>query len=160
MGVDQTFLHGCLECPQVSKLYRGMAQIFGFHETLPLNPKDIFIWKKIYKGVNKNDRNHGKEAFFKIINMSTAHHINTQIKLGSYATIKSTANFIQNQVKIFLHSILKVASHTFCQSRKSWTVLSCRVLVLRCGVECCYMKQLTYLRSMYKNILRSYKKKK
>merc|ERR1712215_97344 len=43
--VDQTFLHGCLECPQVSKLYRGMAQIFGFHETLPLNPKDIFIWK-------------------------------------------------------------------------------------------------------------------
>merc|ERR1711895_123633 len=22
-GVDQTFFHGCLECPQVSKLYRG-----------------------------------------------------------------------------------------------------------------------------------------
>ena len=43
--VDQTFIHGCLECLQVSKLYRGMAQIFDFQETLPLNPKDIFIWK-------------------------------------------------------------------------------------------------------------------
>ena len=34
--------------------------------------------------------------------MSTAHHINNQTKLGSYATIKSTANFIQNQVKNIL----------------------------------------------------------
>merc|ERR1712215_126572 len=49
--VDQTFLHGSLECSQVSKLYRGMAQIFGFHETLPLNPKDIFIWKFVFKEV-------------------------------------------------------------------------------------------------------------
>ena len=100
--VDQTFIHGCLECPQVSKLYRGMAQIFGFHETLPLNPKDIFIWKFFYKGVNKNERNHGKEAFFKIINMSTTHHINSQRKIGSNATIKSTAIFIQNQIKNIL----------------------------------------------------------
>merc|ERR1711895_216177 len=100
------------------------------------------------------------EAFFKMINMSSAHHINNQTKLGSYATIKSTANFIQIQVKIFLHTTLKVASHTFCLSRKSWTVSKCRVLVLRCGVEFCFTKQLIYLRSMYKNILRSYKKKK
>ena len=34
--------------------------------------------------------------------MSTAHHINNQTKLGSYATIKSTANFIQIQVKNIL----------------------------------------------------------
>ena len=53
----------------MSKLYRVMAQIFGFHETLPLNPKDIFIWKKIYKGVNNKERNHGRETFFKIIDM-------------------------------------------------------------------------------------------
>merc|ERR1712215_598541 len=67
-----------------------------------LNPKDIFILKTFYKGVNKNDRNHGREAFFKIINMSTTHHINTQHKLGRNATIKSTATFIQNQLKNFL----------------------------------------------------------
>jgi len=79
-----------------------MAQIFGFHETLPPNPKDIFIWKFFFKGVNQKERNFGREAFFKIINMSTAHHINNQIKLGSYATITSTANYIQNQFKNIL----------------------------------------------------------
>merc|ERR1712236_46942 len=131
---------------KVSKLYRGMAQIFGFHETLPSNSKDIFKWKFFFKGVNKNERNYGREAFFKIINVSTTHHINTQIKLGRNATIKSTATFIQNQVKIFLHTTQRVASHTFCQSRKFWTGFSCQGLVLRCGVECCYMKQLTYFK--------------
>ena len=55
--VDQTFLHGCLECPNVAKLYRGMAQIFGFTETLPLNAKDIFIWKKFFKSDKSNNRN-------------------------------------------------------------------------------------------------------
>ena len=79
-----------------------MAQIFGFHETLPPNPKDIFIWKIFFKGVNQKERNFGREAFFKIINMSTAHHINNQIKLGSFATISSTANYIQNQCKNIL----------------------------------------------------------
>merc|ERR1712215_522182 len=100
--VDQTFFHGCLECPQVSKLYWGMAQIFGFHETLSLNPKDIFIWKKFFKGVGSKERNHGMEAFFKIINMSTAHHINAQRKSGSNATIKKTAMFIQQQINNIL----------------------------------------------------------
>ena len=79
-----------------------MAQIFGFNETLPPNPKDIFIWKFFFKGVNQKERNFGREAFSKIINMSTAHHINNQIKLGSYATITSTANYIQNQLKNIL----------------------------------------------------------
>ena len=105
--VDQTFLHGSLECPQVSKLYRGMAQIFGFHETLPTNPKDVFIWRKFFKGVNQKERNFGREAFFKIINMSTAHHINNQVKLGSLATISSTANYIQSQCKNILSNYPK-----------------------------------------------------
>merc|ERR1711895_80600 len=63
--VDQTFLHGSLECPQVSKLYRGMAQIFGFHETLPPNPKDIFIWKQFFKGVNQKSEILGGRPFLK-----------------------------------------------------------------------------------------------
>merc|ERR1712215_317518 len=72
------------------------------HETLPPNPKNIFMWKFFFKGVNQKERNYGREAFFKIINMSTAHHIKNQIKLGGYATIKSTANYIQIQVKNIL----------------------------------------------------------
>ena len=75
-----------------------MAQIFGFHETLPLNAKDIFIWKKFYKGDNSNERNHGREAFYRVINMSIAHHINLQRKSGSEATIKSTAIYIQQVI--------------------------------------------------------------
>merc|ERR1712236_83151 len=113
--VDQTFLHGCLECPQVSKLYWSMAQIFGFHETLPLNPKDIFIWKFFYKGVSNKERNHGREAFFKIINMSTAHHINSQRKIGSNATIKS---FIQQQIKdILTHFKMSRLAHILSKQK-------------------------------------------
>ena len=75
-----------------------MAQIFSFHETLPLNAKDIFIWKKFYKGDGSNERNQGRESFYKVINMSIAHHINLQRKSGSDATIKSTAIFIQQTI--------------------------------------------------------------
>merc|ERR1712101_38478 len=61
------------------------------------------IWKKFIEVLTKTiGIMGGREAFFKIINMSTTHHIITQIKLGSNATIKSTANFIENQVKNIL----------------------------------------------------------
>merc|ERR1712215_613070 len=156
---DQTFLHGSLEGPQVSKLYRGMAQIFGFHETLPPNPKDIFIWKIFFKGVNQKNRNYGREAFFKIINMSTAPHINNQIKLGSYATITITANYIQNQCKNILTNYPKSRFAHILSKQEILDGLKNRVLALRCGVEFCSTTLLIYLRFMYKKILRSYKKK-
>merc|ERR1712101_14949 len=61
------------------------------------------IWKKFIEVLTKTiGIMGGREAFFKIINMSTTHHINTQRKLGSNATIKSTATFIQNQSKNIL----------------------------------------------------------
>merc|ERR1711895_5537 len=88
--------------PPSVKTVPGYGPNLWLPQDASYKPKDIFIWKIFYKGVNKNDRNHGREAFFKIINMSTTHHINTQIKLGSNATIKSTATFIQNQVKNIL----------------------------------------------------------
>merc|ERR1712236_162286 len=143
---------GCLECPQVSKLYRGMAQIFGFHETLPLNPKDIFIWQNFYKGVNKNDRNHGREAFFKIINMSTTHHINTQLKLGSNATIKSTPTFTQNQLKnILTHYKKSRLAHILSKQ----TILDG---ILMSGFSPTVWRSVLlyepYFSSMHKNILR------
>ena len=53
-----------------------MAQIFGFTETLPLNAKDIFIWKKFFKSDKSNDQNYGRECFFKVMNMSIVSHIN------------------------------------------------------------------------------------
>ena len=39
-----------------------------------------------------------KEYFYKVINMSIAHHINLQRKSGSDATIKSTAIYIQQVI--------------------------------------------------------------
>merc|ERR1712236_12485 len=98
------------------------------------------IWKIFFKGVSQKERNFGREAFFKMINMSTAHHINNQIKLGSYATITSTANYIQNQVKNILTHYPKSRLAHILSKQEILDGLSCRDLVLRCGVECCYMK--------------------
>ena len=75
-----------------------MAQIFCFTETLPLNAKDIFEWIKFSKSDKSNDRNYGRECFFKVMNMSIVSHINIQRKNGSEATIKSTATYIQQVI--------------------------------------------------------------
>merc|ERR1712236_54340 len=76
----------------------GMAQIFGFTETLPLNAKDIFVWRKFSKSDKSNDRNYGRECFFKVKNMSIVSHINLQRKNVTEATIKSTATYIQQAI--------------------------------------------------------------
>ena len=47
--VDETFLHGCYDCPDVKKYYRRVAEIFGFREVDTLTPKDTFVWKRYYK---------------------------------------------------------------------------------------------------------------
>ena len=44
--VDETFLHGCYNCPDVKKYYRRVAEIFGFHEVDTLTPKDTFVWRR------------------------------------------------------------------------------------------------------------------
>ena len=75
-----------------------MAQIFGFTETLPLNAKDVFVWRKFSKSDKSNDCNYGKECFFKVINMSIVSDINLQRKNGNEATIKSSATYIQQVI--------------------------------------------------------------
>ena len=66
--VDQTFLHGCFYCPHILKLYKRIAQIFGFCEVDSLTPKDTFVWKRFYRRGNERDLD--KEIFFKFINLS------------------------------------------------------------------------------------------
>merc|ERR1711895_379730 len=77
---------------------KSLASTRGFHPILRISLYGIFFSKVLIK----KSEILGGRPFFKIINMSTAHHINNQIKLGSYATITSTANYIQNQVKNIL----------------------------------------------------------
>merc|ERR1712215_656845 len=68
----------------------------------------MFLYgENFFKVVNQKERNFGREAFFKIINMSTAHHINNQGKIGSLASISSTANYILSQCKNFLYKYPK-----------------------------------------------------
>merc|ERR1712215_580844 len=99
LGVEWTKLSftGVWNAPR----YLNYTEAWPLASTRRFRPiQRIFLYGNFFfKGINQKERNYGREAFFKIINMSTAHHINNQIKLGSYATIKSTANYIQSQVK-------------------------------------------------------------
>merc|ERR1711895_289505 len=77
---------------------KSLASTRRFHPILRISLYGKFFSKVLIK----KSKISGGRPFFKIINMSTAHHINNQIKLGSYATITSTANYIQSQVKNIL----------------------------------------------------------
>ena len=102
--VDQHFLHSCLYCPQVLKLYERTAQIFGFSEVLPIQAKDVLVWKRFYKSDIGNERNLAKEYFFKMINMSIHAHINQERINGSFPTLSSLVNKICNTiVNILVH---------------------------------------------------------
>merc|ERR1712236_177944 len=82
---------------------KSLASTRRFH---PI-PRISLYGNFFFKGVNQKERNFGRGAFFKIINMSTAHHINNQGKIGSLATISSTANYILSQCKNILYKYPK-----------------------------------------------------
>ena len=90
--VDQTFLHGCFYCPHILKLYKLIAQIFGFCEVETLTPKDVFVWKRFYK--RGNERDSDKEVFFKLLNLSVHAEIVKSRKFGNFPTYSSMVNSI------------------------------------------------------------------
>ena len=90
--VDKTFLHGCYNCPHISKYYRRVAQIFGFCEVDSLTPKDTFVWKRFYRRGNERDLD--KEIFFKFINLSVHAEIVKSRKFGNQPTYSCIVNSI------------------------------------------------------------------
>ena len=85
--VDETFIHGCYDCPHVKKHYRRVARIFGFSDANHLTPKDTFVWKRFFK--QGAERDYEKEVFFKFINMHTYAELNKSKKYGNQPTISS-----------------------------------------------------------------------
>ena len=90
--MDETFLHGCYNCPNVNKYYRRVAEIFGFREVDTLTPKDTFVWKRYYK--RGNERDYDKEIFFKFINLSVYAEISKSRKYGNQPTYSCLVNSI------------------------------------------------------------------
>ena len=90
--MDETFLHGCYDCPDVKKYYRRVAEIFGFREVDTLTPKDTFVWKRYYK--QGNERDYDKEIFFKFINLSVCAKISKSRKYGNQPTFSCIVNSI------------------------------------------------------------------
>ena len=90
--MDETFLHGCYNCPNVNKYYRRVAEIFGFREVDTLTPKDTFVWKRYYK--QGNERDYDKEIFFKFINLSVCAEISKSRKYGNQPTFSCIVNSI------------------------------------------------------------------
>merc|ERR1711936_753355 len=46
--IDETFKHGCYDCPHVKKHFRRVTRIFGFSNTNHLTAKDTFVWKRFF----------------------------------------------------------------------------------------------------------------
>ena len=91
-SVDETFIHGCYDCPDVKKHYRRVAEIFGFSDVDTLTPKDTFVWKRYYK--RGLERDFDKEIYFKFINLHVYAELTKSKKYGNQPTISNLCNTI------------------------------------------------------------------
>ena len=109
--VDETFIHGCYDCPYVKKHYKRVADIFGFRDVENLTAKDTFVWKRYYK--QGLERDFDKEIFFKFINLHTYAELNKQKKYGFQPTfsnlVTKICGAIVNTVTFFKTSRLGYA---------------------------------------------------
>ena len=90
--MDETFIHGCYDCPEIKKYYRKVEEIFGFREVDTLTLKDTFLWKRYYK--RGLERDFDKEIFFKFINLHVFAELSKSKKYGNQPTFSSLANTI------------------------------------------------------------------
>ena len=90
--VDETFIHGCYDCPHVKRHYRRVARIFSFSHANHLTPKDTFVWKRFFK--QGAERDYEKEVFFKFINMHTYAELNKSKKYGNQPMISNLVTTI------------------------------------------------------------------
>jgi len=109
--IDETFKHGCYDCPHVKKHFRRVARIFGFNDTNHLTSKDTFVWKRFFK--KGAERDHNREIFFKFINMHTYAELSKSKKYGNQPTIFNLVSTICGEIlktiKFFKNSKLGYA---------------------------------------------------
>ena len=109
--VDETFIHGCYDCPNVNKHYKRVAEIFGFQNVDTLTARDTIVWKRYYK--RGLERDFDKEIFFKFINLHIYAELNKSKKYGNQPTfsnlVTKICGAILNTVTFFKHSKLAYA---------------------------------------------------
>ena len=109
--IDETFIHGCYDCPHVKKHFRRVARIFGFSNTNHLTAKDTFVWKRFFKKGAERDFN--REIFFKFLNIHTYAELSKSKKYGNQPTIFNLVSTICGEilktVKFFKNSKLGYA---------------------------------------------------
>jgi len=91
-SVDETFIHGCYDCPDVKKHYQKVAEILRFSNVDTLTPKDTFVWKRYYK--RGLERDFDKEIYFKFINLHVYAELTKSKKYGNQPTISNLCNTI------------------------------------------------------------------
>ena len=109
--VDETFVHGCYDCPHINKHFRRVASIFGFSDAKNLSVKDTFVWKKFFK--KGAERDFEREIFFKFINMHAYAELNKSKKYGNQPTLSNLVTTIcgaiLKTIKFFKNSKLGYA---------------------------------------------------
>ena len=68
--VDETFSHGSYDCPVLKKLMDQTLWVFGLGTNNNSTAKDLLVWHYYFKNESK-ERNHGYEAFHKLVKMCT-----------------------------------------------------------------------------------------
>merc|ERR1712208_120888 len=116
--VDETFIHGCYDCPYVKKHYKRVADIFGFQDVDNLTAKDTFVWKRHYK--QGLERDFDKEIFFKFINLHTYAELNKSKKYGNQPTLSNLVTTICGAI-LKIITFFKTSKLGFALSRQSVT---------------------------------------
>ena len=116
--VDESFIHGCYDCPDVKKYYRRVAEIFGFREVDTLTPRDTFVWKRYYK--RGLERDYDKEIFFKFINLHVYAELTKSKKYGNQPTFSTLVNNICGAI-INTVTFFKNGKLSYALSRQSIT---------------------------------------
>ena len=116
--VDETFVHGCYDCPYVNKHFRRVAGIFGFSDVKSLSVKDTFVWKRFYK--QGLERDFDKEIFFKFINLHTYAELNKSKKYGNQPTLSNLVTTICGAI-LKIITFFKTSKLGFALSRQSVT---------------------------------------
>ena len=93
--VDETFAHGSYECPVLKNLMDKTLWVFGLGNFNNPTAKDLLVWHYYLKD-GSHERNHGREAFHKVVTMCAMAHV--LYKRSQFATYYSIFVNISQQV--------------------------------------------------------------
>ena len=87
--VDETFAHGSYECPVLKSLIDKTLWVFGLNDFNNSTAKDLLLWHYYFKD-GSCKRDHGREAFLKLVSMCSMAHILWKRSQNQNPTIYST----------------------------------------------------------------------